>query len=195
MKKFLLSGLIAMAAVPTVIWAADQQNLNVTANVTPFCQFNAGITHTSPPNNMALNSTTASQTFYTLQPSFLSGGAVSSASFTLTIPASCNASSVLSIQSINNGLKDTTSPVPILSGAFRNVINYFASAQWGATATFLTTDGDANPATPKVGTPAALIVGPRTDIVSVQFNLSNNGSEIVVAGNYSDTLRITLDPQ
>jgi hypothetical protein len=185
MKRLSMLLLAGAAVIPAFAWAADQ-NINLTANVTKFCVFTAVPGFTNPVNASGVASLGTSTVAITNGAT--SAGIMNDFAFTFTANATCNAPSKFHLTSIGNGLKNGSVAVP----GFLNVINYQASGKFNnGIASQLTTNGAAGPLVSVDRATATAISGS----VVVDFNASLNTAAPLLAGTYTDTLRLTLTPQ
>lgn len=176
MKKIILTAAI-LGLNATGAMAADQ-DITLNATVAAFCSIDG--------NTTTGNARTASLT------SLVSNGVVADAqAVTLSgsdSPAVCNKAANITLTSLNSGLTSATSA----SGDFVNVIDYSASVTFGAaTASIDTTTQAANVATTAVATggPAAGTVA-----ITVATKATPAGKYLVAAGDYSDTLKVSINP-
>jgi hypothetical protein len=110
--------------------------------------------------------------------------------FDFVVTAKCNAPSQIQLKTLNGGIRDTSLPVLPPPG-FLNRIDYSAHASWdGASPTTLVTDGD-----PGDMSPLRLASGPFSGSVTVTVGAQLNQSSPLVAGSYTDTITIMLNPQ
>lgn len=185
--RAILSGL-AVVVFPAVVLAADQ-SINVTAEVPKFCKFDSAPTFAGL-NNVTVASASTSSSVLNVTTATNATGIMNSAGFNFTIPATCNFPSQVTFTSVNGGLKDS-SPTPVISGTFLNRIDYTATLfQWGiAGPTGLTTNGTANASASSASGAASS--------GSLQGNVyfQVNNAAPLAAGDYTDTLRISLAPQ
>lgn len=178
----------AAALVPVVAWAQSaSQDINLTASVTPFCTFTSAAPVISNATNITVVSAASPTSAVQITTPTTATGLAQGASFLYEIGALCNAASTATITSLGGGLKDST-PEPIASGTFKNRLDYTATVQWGLSSQF-TTNGTAN------ASATSSQSGPRNGPVAVSVAFAPDNSAPVVAGDYADTLRITLAPQ
>ncbi len=187
MRKRVLVGL-AVLALPTIAWATDQ-NINLTASVPKFCKFDS-VQPISGDVNIGTTSLGIASSTVNILNAASATGLMQDFAFTFNATATCNAPSQLVISSINGGMKDAT-PTPVSSGVFLNRIDYLASAKWaGSAAAAITTSG-----TPVTSSPPRLVSSAKTGSVVVDVTANLNTSAPLAAGDYTDTLRISLTPQ
>lgn len=185
--RTILSGLAV--ATSALAAAAADQSINVTANVPKFCKFDAAPTFTGL-NNVTVGSASPSTSLINVTTATGATGIMNAAGFSFTIPATCNFPSQVTFLSVNGGLKDS-SPTPVVSGTFLNRIDYTALLyNWGdAGVTGLTTNGTANASASSTSAAA------RSDSLQGNVFFQVNNSAPLAAGDYTDTLRISLTPQ
>lgn len=184
--RALLAG-FAVAACPAVAMAADQ-NINLTAEVPRFCKFD-GVPQFGALTNFTVGSIGMASSTINMSSATNASGLMNDASFRVRIAATCNFASNISLASINGGLKDST-PEAVVSGTFLNRIDYRAGlSEWGSAGLveFITS-----------GTPTSVSAGaasPHAGDVVVLVHLEQNTTAPLAAGDYTDTLRISLTPQ
>lgn len=180
--------LAGLAALPVVAWATDQ-SINLTANVPKFCQFTSvpGFSGTINASGVAILGTST----VNIDTASSSSGVMNDFAFTFTANATCNSPSKFHLTSLGNGLKPSPSP-GVASGVFLNHIDYQASGKWnGGAASALTTTGGAGPIMSNDRLQATAVAGQ----VTVDVTALLNTSAPLLAGTYTDTLRLSLEPQ
>ena len=183
-----LALLSAAVLVPVVAWAQSAtQNIILNATVTPFCTFTSAAPVISNTTNITVVSAASPNSAVQISTPTNASGLAQGASFLYEIGALCNAASTTTITSLGGGLKDST-PEAVVSGVFKNRLDYTATVQWGLSSQF-TTNGTVNISATSNQS------GPRSGPVAVSVAFAPDNSAPVVAGDYSDTLRITLAPQ
>lgn len=188
MRKTIAVGL-TLAAVPAVSWATDQ-SINLTANVPKFCKFDASPTINSL-NNVSVTSASPSASVITVTTPTNATGVMNDAGFNFSIQATCNFASQVVMTSLNGGLTDTT-PEPIVSGTFLRRIDYSALATWdSAPIGIFSTTGVAGASSTPQRTPGGANSGP----LNVAVGFIRNPTAPLAAGDYTDTLKISLTPQ
>lgn len=189
MKRRFLPGLMILTAVPGAGWAADQ-SINIGANVAKFCQFNAAPTIPASLNITSGSLGTATSTVSITTPTSALG-VMQPWSFTFTINATCNHISELKLTTLNGGLKDLTHGS--LAPGFINRFDYTASASFdGAGPALLITSGTPGAASMP---PPQLTTAPWSNLVTLHVNGLPNTTAPLMAGNYADTLILSLLPQ
>lgn len=154
------------------------QDINITATVSGLCTIN-GLATGSPVGSAVIPTPSGNVDVTPITPS--------GSPFANVV---CNGPSTLLLTSLNGGVLNTTT-----SSGFDNIINYEASATWSSvTATINTeTDPAASVGGSEDGTPAAVSTA-GSGSLSVTITPITN-SQPLIAGTYSDTLRVTLTPQ
>ena len=186
--KRIITGLLAVTVLPSLALAADQ-TINLTANAPKFCKFDANPTFNNFDNFTVVSSSTSSSVLNVTTPTNPLG-VMNEAGFTFAVQATCNFPSTVVMTTLNGGLKDP-SPEPIGSGTFLRRIDYHATATWdSAGVSNLYTDGSAN----KSSTPRSAAT-PHTGLLAASITFNPNTSAPLAAGDYTDTLRISLTPQ
>jgi len=179
----------AAALVPVVAWATDQ-NINLTANVPKFCQFNAVPTF-SGLNNFSVSANSIGSSVLQMTTPTTSVGIANNAGFNFSVNATCNYPSQVVMTTLNGGLRDA-SPESVVSGTFVNRLDYTVIATWdGAPVGLLSTAS--NP--PGFSSAPQLAPTAYTGALNLGVVFVPNVSAPMLAGDYTDTLRISLTPQ
>lgn len=179
---------ITLVALPAISWATDQ-DVTLTASVPKYCKFDSVQAITGDVNIGSTTLGLASSTVNILSAANATG-VMQDFAFTFNATATCNTPSQIVISSINGGLKDST-PTPVTSGLFLNRIDYIASAHWAsAPVAGITTAGS-----PIASSPPRLVNTAKTGNVTVDVSAVVNTSAPLAAGDYTDTLRISISPQ
>jgi hypothetical protein len=191
-RSLILGGAaLALGAVswPAVqAWATDQ-SINLSANVAKFCKFDSLPTFTGL-NNISVVSNSIGTSVLNVTSATSATGVLNSGAFNFNVSSTCNSPSKVVLTSQNGGLKDAT-PTPVSSGSFVNRIDYSAIAIWGlVSAGALVTTGTAGQSA-QTGTTTSASTGN----LQVAFSLLTLSTNPVLAGDYSDTLRVSLEPQ
>ncbi len=167
MKKLILSaGLAALLAVAGGAVQAADQNIVIGALVTGSCTVNGA----GPSDSATIDVTS---------------GNVDTTPIVKTYPVSCNAPATATLTSVSDGLGG-----PAAASGFENHINYTAG-----TTGFVTIVGTATTS----GVTANHLLGSNTTPgasatpVNVQINPAAN-VDALVAGSYSDTLTLSINP-
>lgn len=185
--RALLAGL-ALAACPAVVMATDQ-NINLTADVPKFCKFDAVPTFGSL-NNVSVGSASTSASVINVSTATNATGIMNNAGFAFSLQATCNTSSQVVLTTQNGGLKDA-SPEPVVSGTFLNRIDYLTTTVWdGAPLGIFSTNGTA-----MASSTPQLAPGAHTGVLALNLGFILNTSAPLAAGDYTDTLKISLTPQ
>lgn len=187
MQKIIAVGL-ALAAIPAVSWATDQ-TINLTANVPKFCKFDANPTIGSL-NNVSVVSSSTSASVINVTTATSPTGLMNNAGFNFNIQATCNYPSQVVMTSLNGGLKDST-PEAAVGGTFLRRIDYSVLATWdSAPLGIFQTSGTAGASSSPQRAPTA-----HTGPLNVAVGFILNQSAPLAAGDYTDTLKISLMPQ
>jgi spore coat protein U-like protein len=179
MRKVLMAA-AALVAMAGAAQCADQ-TISLTANVNASCIFESGSSRTGTIN---LGSVGSGDAIPFNEPVPLSG-----VSGDVTGVVNCTGPATITLTSANKGLKHENDP-PSIPAA--NKIQYTARANIGTLGagnpelnTFSEADGTVT------GTSIAHSGGPRNLLVSVNLN---GGETSLRAGNYTDTLTVTVNP-
>ena len=189
MSRVIILGLAGGAILPTLAAATDQ-DINLTANVQKFCAFPNNPT-IDALNNMTPGAITPSQSVVDVTPGSIVNGFLSGDGhgFQYTSQGTCNHPSKVYLKTLNGGLKDPT-PESVTSGTFATRIDYLATAGWdGAPLASLHTTGTAG-----AQSIVRLAAGPHAGSLTVHVELDPNASPLA-AGDYTDTLTVTVEPQ
>lgn len=186
-SRMLLAG-VSLAAVTAAALAADQ-TINLTADVPKFCKFDAVPTF-SALNNVSVGSASTSASVINVTTATTATGQMNNAGFSFSIQATCNTSSQVILTTQSGGLKDP-SPEPVASGTFLNRIDYLTTTTWdGAPLGIFSTNGTALASSSPQAAP-----GPHTGLLALNLGFIQNTTAPLAAGDYTDTLRISLTPQ
>jgi hypothetical protein len=187
-ETILLSAGMALAASAAI--ARAEQQIVIAADADKYCSFDADGAF-SGLSNIGVDSTARPTSVVHVQNPADAAGFMRSANFTFIIHTTCNAPSQYQLRSANGGL---TNPAPLpLSGTWVNRIDYSAHVTLPALGGFtssLNTNGTAN-AVSALQTNGVAYVGQ----LQVSFAVIQNLAGPMVAGNYSDTLTIVVNPQ
>lgn len=182
------SGGIACLA-PAAVLAVDQ-NINLGTTATPYCSFDSDSVF-SALGNIGVDSTARPTSVVHIENPADSGGYMQDASFTYQIVSTCNAPSQFRLTTQNGGL---TNPAPTpVSGTWLNRIDYSAHITLpgsGGSTSSLITNG-----TPGAVSPLRFNGAAYSGNLQVTFQVAQNLSAPLVAGNYSDVLTISVNPQ
>jgi hypothetical protein len=191
MSRVIFLGLVGGAILPTLAVASDQ-NINVSSEVAKFCRFD-GIPTIESENNMQEVSSSAAGSTIEVSPGSIVNGLQSSSGhgFAFVSHATCNTPSKVRMQTANGGVKHDSIASP--PSGFHANINYSASVFWGTFTPLggLVTSGVAgehslpNP---------ALSAAPREGTLTVSLFFVPDTVPLV-AGNYTDTLTVSVEPQ
>lgn len=185
----LLAGTAIVGLAPATGRAVDQ-TVGLTATAAPYCSFDADSVF-SGLGNIVVDSVARPTSIVHIQNPVDAGGFMQDANFTYQILSTCNAPSQFRLSTQNGGL--TNPAPPPLSGTWLNRIDYSAHitlpASGGSTSS-LVTNG-----TPGAMSPLRFNAVPFSGNLQVSFQISQNTSAPLLAGNYSDILTIAVNPQ
>lgn len=114
---------------------------------------------------------------------------------TLTVDAYCNYAGYVKLSSANNGLVVGTNPTTV--GTFNKRVNYTATLSgWGTSTPTLTTNGDKTTNTGASVSGTALTPGVPVNTTSATLQIVTTGDSSIpmLAGTYSDVLRVVFQP-
>ncbi len=197
MKKRNLGLALALAGAATATPASvglavvsPGQQIVVGATAQKYCSFDADGSF-SGLNNIGIDSTARPTSIVHIQNPVNAGGFLQGANFTFLIHTVCNAPSNYRLSTLHGGL---TNPAPMpASGTWLNRIDYSAHVTLpalGGITSSLNTNGIAGAAS------SLQTYGvPYSGQLQVSFEIAANSTAPMVAGNYSDTLTITVNPQ
>jgi hypothetical protein len=122
--------------------------------------------------------------------------ATNAASVELRFDAVCNFPHQLKVEALNNGLWRNTSGAAAAPNGFAYAIPYQARFTWGQRSLLLNADAQIR----RFNEQSLRVLDPTAGTVSMRFEIQPGASNIqsnapVIAGNYAETLRITLEPQ
>lgn len=121
--------------------------------------------------------------------------ATRAASVDVLFDAVCNFPHLLRVEAQYNGLS-RNSELTAAPGGFASAIPYTATVNWGPQTTTLNADAQIRRVHEQVLTVAEPTAGELKLRLEIQPGASNVQSNApVLAGNYADTLRVTLEPQ
>lgn len=148
------------------------------------------LTDTAPVNVASLNG----ETLLITQLVEASSLAVKATSFDVGFAASCNFAHQLNVETQNNGLWPETGPVS--ASGFANAVPYVADVTWADNTAELKADALSK----RIASVSLRVNSPTQGEIKIQFRIypgaSNAGSYApLLAGNYHDTIRVTLEPQ
>lgn len=182
--------LAGLAALPVVAWAQSAtQDVTLTASVPRYCGFTGSPAISNAANISGVSHAAGSSVVEITSPT-TSDGFLNGFGFKFRVNAICNHPSQLTLVTLGGGLKDAT-PEAVVSGSFLNRIDYNALATWAdAPQVSISTTGAAGASSgPQLQATAA--------IGQIEISVSHvpNLSAPVLAGVYSDTLRVVVAPQ
>jgi len=163
-----------IGSVPQLCTMADPQLLNGSApiNVTSLTGNSIRITQLTDPATMATRA----------------------ASFDIGFTAECNYAHRLVVESQNNGLWRSA-----LTGegpGFADAVPYTAVVRWGDTTTTFRADAEVR----QISTITVPVNRPTQGVIELQFQILAGASNLqsfspLLAGTYSDIIRVTVEPQ
>ena len=190
--------LIAAAAATLAFPAAAQsleaaRDMPVTGSVPLICALETGqIQPGSATNVVGLDGDTLRIAQF-VNPDTLS---VKAASATVRFDAVCNFAHAVRVESVNNGLWPTDARITQAPAGFAFAVPYTASVIWGQTSGQFVTDAKSRRLVQQVlnvDTPVAGQLDLRIEIAEGASNVETSAP--VIAGYYSDTVRIFLEPR
>ncbi len=198
MKLYLLP-LLALASVNPA-WAQvenqrpiQSRSFPVTGNTPNICVLQApSVAAGAQVNFRGLNGTLL-QIDSLVDPTTL---ATNAASVELRFDAVCNFPHQLRVEALNNGLWRNTTGAAAAPQGFASAIPYQARFSWGQQTLLLNADAQIR----RFNEQALNVTDPTAGVVSMRFEIQPGASNVqsnapVIAGNYAETLRITLEPQ
>lgn len=191
MKKSMALGLALAVAVPAGVWAQSAtQNVSLTASVPKFCKYDSVSSFTGTINIGSTSYNTSSSTVE-ISAGANATGIMQDWAFTFNAQATCNFASTIQLTSLGGGLRPSPVP-PISAGTFLDKLDYTANGRWSSSAAAaLTTVGAAGSVSSSLRPVGAASSGN----VTVDVGAVVNTTAPLLAGTYSDTLRITISPQ
>jgi len=144
-----------------------------------------------------LNFRAADRNFYQVEemvsPATLSTRA---ASFEITLDGVCNSAHRIRVESLNNGLWQVSETPPARPDGFGTAVPYQLTVRWSQRTVQLSADAGVRQLREEVvpiGEPAGGDLLLQFDIAEGATNVAANAP--LVAGSYSDTITVTLEPQ
>jgi len=190
--------IVAIAATLLAFPAAAQsleakQDMPVTGNVPLICALQTGQIQPGTANNVIGLDGDTLRIAQFVNPDTLS---VKAASATVRFDAVCNFAHALRVESANNGLWPTDARITQAPAGFAFAVPYTASVSWGQANSQFNTDAKSRRLVQQilnVDTPVAGQLDLRIDIAEGASNVETSAP--VIAGNYTDTVRIFLEPR
>lgn len=188
---FLAAATLAFPASAQSLVAA--KDMPVTGNVPLICAMQTGQLQPGSANNVVGLDGDTLRIAQFVNPDTLS---VKAASATVRFEAVCNFAHAVRIESVNNGLWPTDARITQAPAGFAFAVPYSASLAWGPANGQFVTDGKSRRLVQQivnVDTPVAGELSLKFDIAEGASNVETSAP--VVAGYYSDTVRIFLEPR
>ena len=193
-----MRALLFLAAATLAFPASAQsleatQDMPVTGNVPLICAMQTGQLQPGTANNVVGLDGDTLRIAQFVNPDTLS---VKAASATVRFEAVCNFAHAVRIESVNNGLWPTDARITQAPAGFAFAVPYSASLAWGPANGQFVTDGKSRRLVQQivnVDTPVAGELSLKLDIAEGASNVETSAP--VVAGYYSDTVRIFLEPR
>jgi hypothetical protein len=190
-SRVILLGLAGAAILPTLA-GATEQNVNLSANVVGFCTFSAPTIPASANITPGILTPTASTVTLTTPTNAL--GIMQSWLFTMAINGTCNKVANVKLTSQNGGLKDSAHPPGPAPSGFIKRFDYTASVSFDGAPPALLLPTNGTPGVTSIPS-SDLTTGPFTGTATLHVNGLPDVSSPLIAGNYSDTLTLSLIPQ
>lgn len=189
---------VVIAAALLAFPAAGQsleakQDMPVTGNVPLICALQTGQIQPGTANNVIGLDGDTLRIAQFVNPDTLS---VKAASATVRFDAVCNFAHAVRVESANNGLWPTDARITQAPAGFAFAVPYTASVSWGQANGQFNTDAKSRRLVQQilnVDTPVAGQLDLRIDIAEGASNVETSAP--VIAGNYTDTVRIFLEPR
>lgn len=193
-----MRALLLLAAATLAFPASAQsleatQDMPVTGNVPLICAMQTGQLQPGTANNVVGLDGDTLRIAQFVNPDTLS---VKAASATVRFEAVCNFAHAVRIESANNGLWPTDARITQAPAGFAFAVPYSASLAWGPANGQFVTDAKSRRLVQQivnVDTPVAGELSLKLDIAEGASNVETSAP--VVAGYYSDTVRIFLEPR
>lgn len=193
-----MRALLLLAAATLAFPASAQsleatQDMPVTGNVPLICAMQTGQLQPGTANNVVGLDGDTLRIAQFVNPDTLS---VKAASATVRFEAVCNFAHAVRIESVNNGLWPTDGRITQAPAGFAFAVPYSASLAWGPANGQFVTDAKSRRLVQQivnVDTPVAGELSLKLDIAEGASNVETSAP--VVAGYYSDTVRIFLEPR
>jgi len=193
-----MRALLFLAAATLAFPASAQsleatQDMPVTGSVPLICAMQSGEIQPGTANNVVGLDGDTLRIAQFVNPDTLS---VKAASATVRFEAVCNFAHAVRIESVNNGLWPTDARITQAPAGFAFAVPYSASLAWGPANGQFVTDGKSRQLVQQivnVDTPVAGELSLKLDIAEGASNVETSAP--VVAGYYSDTVRIFLEPR
>lgn len=190
----IIAASLAGMAAPALAQSLEAvQDMPVTGNVPLLCALQTGQVQPGTATNVIGLDGDTLRIAQFVNPDTLS---VKAASATVRFDAVCNFAHALRVESANNGLWPTDARITQAPAGFAFAVPYTASISWGQANGQFNTDAKSRRLVQQilnVDTPVAGQLDLRIDIAEGASNVETSAP--VIAGNYSDTVRIFLEPR
>lgn len=188
---FLAAATLAFPASAQSLVASE--DMPVTGNVPLICAMQTGQIQPGSANNVVGLDGDTLRIAQFVNPDTLS---VKAASATVRFEAVCNFAHAVRIESANNGLWPTDARITQAPAGFAFAVPYSASLAWGPANGQFVTDAKSRRLVEQVVNVDTPVAGE----LSLKFDIAEGASNVetsapVVAGFYSDTVRIFLEPR
>lgn len=192
--QFILAAALTGLAAPALAQSQSVPfEMPVTGNVPEVCAMQRGEIQPGSANNVVGLDGDTLRIAQFVDPATLS---VKAASVTVSFEAVCSFPHAVRIESTNTGLWPTDARITQAPAGFAFAVPYTASVTWGPASTSFNADAKSrrlSQQTINVDTGVAGDLNLRIEIAEGASNVENDAP--VVAGNYSDTVRIYLEPR
>lgn len=185
--------LLVSAGAATAQSETAVRSMDVTGSAPEICAMQEGRVQ---PGGLVNFSGTDGSTLRIVQFTDPSTLAARAASATIEFAAVCNFPHQIRIESQNNGLWPADARVSDGTASFASAVPYEAQVDWGDTSATLGTDGKIRRLIERTASVNEAVAGDlrlRIQILQGASNVANNAP--ILAGSYSDTLRIYLEPR
>lgn len=192
--SIIIAALVVLQAAPVSAQSLEAtRDMPVTGTVPLICALETGqIQPGSAINVVGLDGDTLRIAQF-VNPDTLS---VKAASATVRFDAVCNFAHAVRVESVNNGLWPTDARITQAPAGFAYAVPYTASFSWGAANGQFNTDAKSRRLVQQilnVDTPVAGQLDLRIEIAEGASNVETSAP--VIAGFYTDTVRIFLEPR
>ncbi len=192
--SIIIAALVVLQAAPVSAQSLEAtRDMPVTGTVPLICALETGqIQPGSAINVVGLDGDTLRIAQF-VNPDTLS---VKAASATVRFDAVCNFAHAVRVESVNNGLWPTDARITQAPAGFAYAVPYTASVTWGAANGQFNTDAKSRRLVQQilnVDTPVAGQLDLRIEIAEGASNVETSAP--VIAGFYTDTVRIFLEPR
>lgn len=193
MRALILLPLALIAAPASAQSLTDTRDLPVTGRVPQVCAMQQGKLQPGSVVNVAGLDGDTLRIIQFVDPTTLS---VKAASATVSFDAVCNFPHTLRVESANNGLWPTDGRISGVPAGFAFAVPYTAQVTWGVANSVFSADAKTRRLAQQVvnvDSPAAGELAMRIEVAEGASNVENRAP--VIAGTYTDTVRIFLEPR